>query len=208
MTTVLPPQSYMTQHSSLFTLINHCTNDAIFFCFLHFSLTRRVAFLGQHGFTFCGIHRINVARSGVSVSLPRVWIFFRRSSLVYVSSSNDAIYSFCRQNKIAIHSCVTSDQYQVRRWRTYSGKFDITVRLNACNALRSWKALQEKSKSFLLGFISISLSGICWEHCAHNTGHKDAIVRMSTTRWNNNAQNFFASDRYQNVAGARVAEIW
>jgi len=39
-------------------------------------------------------------------------------------------------------------------------------------------------------------------------GYEDAIVRMSTTRWNNNAQNFFASDRYQNVAGARVAEIW
>jgi len=42
-----------------------------------------------------------------------------------------------------------------------SGKFDITVELNVSNALRSWKALQEKSKSFLLAFISISLSGIC-----------------------------------------------
>ena len=83
-----------------------------------------------------------------------------------------------------------------------SGKFDITVELNVSNALRSWKALQEKSKSFLLAFISISLSGICWEHCAHNTGHNDAVVRMSTTRWNNNAHKFFASDRYQNVTAA------
>ena len=30
--------------------------------FLHFSMTRRVAFLGQQSFTFCGIHRIEVAR--------------------------------------------------------------------------------------------------------------------------------------------------
>jgi len=30
--------------------------------FLHFSVTRRVAFVGQHTFTFCGVHRIDVAR--------------------------------------------------------------------------------------------------------------------------------------------------
>jgi len=36
--------------------------DTVSVFFLHFSMTRRVAFLGQHSLTFCGIHRINVAR--------------------------------------------------------------------------------------------------------------------------------------------------
>jgi len=36
--------------------------DTVSVFFLHFSMTRRVAFLGYHSFTFCGVHRIDVAR--------------------------------------------------------------------------------------------------------------------------------------------------
>ena len=48
------------------------------FFWFNFSITRRVAFLRQHSFTFCGIHCINVARfyRGLDFTIARLIGYF------------------------------------------------------------------------------------------------------------------------------------
>ena len=51
--------------------------SAFFFLF-YFSITRRVAFVRQHSFAFCGIHRINVDRfyRGLDFTIARLIGYF------------------------------------------------------------------------------------------------------------------------------------
>ena len=55
----------------------HLDTVSFFFLF-YFSITRRVAFVRQHSFAFCGIHRINVDRfyRGLDFTIARLIAYF------------------------------------------------------------------------------------------------------------------------------------